>query len=277
MIVGYAEYGTYHNAFRWDSSSGLQDLGRLGGVQSEANGVSEDGLIIVGRTDVNHPNGTRGHAFKWSLANGMVDIHNDNVGSGFSTAYDVSADGKKIVGVINYGGNIYKAFLWTESDGMRKLEEVYSSLISYGTELTTAYKITPNGRFIVGSGYNSATGKSSAYLLDTGPVINVEYESDSLFSPFEFHLFQNYPNPFNPNTKIKFIIPNNVILSEAKNLVTLKVFEVLGNEVAILVNEEKPAGSYEVEFNVSGLPSGVYFYRLQAGDYVSTKKMSIIK
>ncbi|GIV45534.1 MAG: hypothetical protein KatS3mg036_0352 [Ignavibacterium sp.] len=270
VIVGYAEYGTYHNAFRWTPNLGLQDLGRLGGYQSEANGVSEDGSIVVGRTDVNHPNGTRGHAFKWTITNGMVDIHNDNVGSAFSTAYSVSADGKKIVGTIDLGGNLHRAFLWTEEDGMKKLEQVFSNIITYGSELRTANKITPDGRFIIGSGYNSATGKSSAYIIDTQSAVNIEDENGSIFSPAEFKLFQNYPNPFNPSTKISWQSP-------VGSWQTIKVFDVLGNEVATLVNEFKPAGGYEVEFNGQNLSSGVYFYQLRAGDFIQTKKMILLR
>jgi len=93
----------------------------------------------------------------------------------------------------------------------------------------------------------------------------------------EFKLYQNYPNPFNPSTTIKFTIPGNVILSGAKNLVILKVYDVLGSEVSILVNEEKPAGSYNVEFNASSLPSGVYFYQLKAGSFIESKKMILLK
>jgi hypothetical protein len=94
----------------------------------------------------------------------------------------------------------------------------------------------------------------------------------------EFYLEQNYPNPFNPSTKIKYSIPY-VIASETKQsqLVTLKVYDVLGNEVAILVNEEKSAGSYEVNFDASRLTSGIYFYKLQAGSFVATKKMILLR
>jgi hypothetical protein len=88
--------------------------------------------------------------------------------------------------------------------------------------------------------------------------------------PQEFRLEQNYPNPLNPNTKIKYSIPE-------LSFVTLKVYDVLGNEVAILVNQEKPVGSYELEFDAKGLPSGIYLYRLHAGDFVETKKMVLIK
>ncbi len=94
-------------------------------------------------------------------------------------------------------------------------------------------------------------------------------------APAEFILFQNYPNPFNPATKIKFEIPG-----KARNdisLITLKVFDVLGREVATLVNEYKEAGKHSVEFNATGLPSGVYFYRLNAGSFSETKKMILLR
>ena len=100
------------------------------------------------------------------------------------------------------------------------------------------------------------------------------------FLPDKFLLLQNYPNPFNPTTKIKFTIPqmDNPLPGGARGgLVTLKVYDVLGNEIAILVNEEKPAGEYEVEFNANRLPSGIYFYQLKAGSYIQTKKMIFLK
>ena len=87
-------------------------------------------------------------------------------------------------------------------------------------------------------------------------------------------LYQNYPNPFNPTTTIKYSIPK-------LSFVTIKIYDVLGSEAATLVNEEKPAGTYELNWNASstagGLPSGVYFYRLSAGNYVETKKMILLK
>ncbi len=96
--------------------------------------------------------------------------------------------------------------------------------------------------------------------------------------PSGFNLSQNYPNPFNPSTKIKYTI-TSVIASETKQsqFVTLKVYDILSNEVATLVNEEKPVGEYEVEFNATSLPSGIYFYKLQAGSFVETKKMVLLK
>ncbi len=88
--------------------------------------------------------------------------------------------------------------------------------------------------------------------------------------PSNFSLSQNYPNPFNPSTKISYSIAG---LSK----VSLKVYDILGREVVTLVNEEKPAGKYEVNFNASHLASGVYFYQLKAGDFVQSKKMILVK
>ncbi|WP_304131202.1 YCF48-related protein [Ignavibacterium album] len=92
--------------------------------------------------------------------------------------------------------------------------------------------------------------------------------------PEKFSLEQNYPNPFNPSTKIRYSIPN--VGSELAQTV-LKVYDILGNEVATLVNEKKPAGIYEVEFNASQLSSGIYFYKLSAGPFTEIKKMTLIK
>ena len=88
--------------------------------------------------------------------------------------------------------------------------------------------------------------------------------------PDKYSLSQNYPNPFNPTTKIKYDLPKS-------GHVILKVYDILGRELTTLVNEEKPAGSYEVRFNGSNLSSGIYFYKIQAGDYTSVKKMVLIK
>lgn len=93
--------------------------------------------------------------------------------------------------------------------------------------------------------------------------------------PIAFSLEQNYPNPFNPETKIKFTIPLNV-KGETSN-VKLTVFDILGNEIITLVNEEKFTGSYEVTFNAEGLSSGMYFYTLQTGSFSKTNKMLMVK
>ena len=88
--------------------------------------------------------------------------------------------------------------------------------------------------------------------------------------PEKFELSQNYPNPFNPNTRIQYAITSN-------QFVSLKVYDILGNEVETLVNENKPTGNYEINFNASELASGIYFYKIQAGNFIKTKKMILLK
>jgi hypothetical protein len=121
--------------------------------------------------------------------------------------------------------------------------------------------------------------KSDGYITEDGWYIDdinlivyeyVPTDAESTAIASEYILQQNYPNPFNPSTKIKYQIPET-------GFVSLKVFDVLGNEVADLVSENKPTGSYEVTFDASNLPTGVYFYTLSAGEFVSTKKMLLIK
>ncbi|MGD0038524.1 MAG: family 16 glycosylhydrolase [Bacteroidota bacterium] len=88
--------------------------------------------------------------------------------------------------------------------------------------------------------------------------------------PHNFLLYQNFPNPFNPTTKIKYSIPQN-------GFVTIKIFNLLGQKVASLVNQEQRTGEYKIEFNASNLSSGIYLYRIQSGNYSSTKKMIVLK
>jgi photosystem II stability/assembly factor-like uncharacterized protein len=95
-------------------------------------------------------------------------------------------------------------------------------------------------------------------------------------APNEFLLYQNYPNPFNPTTTIKYSIPQTVG-NENFRSVHLIVYDVLGREIATLVNEEKPAGTYEVTWNAADQPSGVYFYQLKAGSFSATKKLLLLK
>ena len=111
--------------------------------------------------------------------------------------------------------------------------------------------------------------------IDYDGTFDYSNEIEVEITPSEFALEQNYPNPFNPSTSIQYTIGS-------KQFVQLKVYDVLGNEIATLVNEEKPAGSYVVEFNVAqdsrpAIASGIYFYKLQAGRFVETKKMILIK
>ncbi len=128
----------------------------------------------------------------------------------------------------------------------------------------------------------SFTGSSYLYAWLTGCIINgVMYgDTSSVIGvsqinshlPVGFTLSQNYPNPFNPTTKIKFAISG---VSAAHTF--LSVYDILGNEMAVLVNQNLIPGEYEVEWNASDIPSGIYFYKIQAGEFSETKKMVLIK
>jgi len=122
-----------------------------------------------------------------------------------------------------------------------------------------------------GDNRNGASGIYAQDINPEGELGNpVTLIQNGISIPSSFVLFQNYPNPFNPTTTIKYRIPE-------LSFVTLKVYDVLGNEIATFVNEEKSVGSYNVEFNATEIPSGIYFYRLQAGSFVETKKMLLLK
>ena len=100
------------------------------------------------------------------------------------------------------------------------------------------------------------------------PTTDIDEINDQL--PVEFQLFQNFPNPFNPTTTISWQSP-------VSSWQSLKIYDVIGNEVATLVNEEKAAGEYEIVFNAEELPSGIFFYQLQTETSIITKKMNLIK
>ncbi|MGB5847067.1 MAG: T9SS type A sorting domain-containing protein, partial [Ignavibacteriaceae bacterium] len=108
-----------------------------------------------------------------------------------------------------------------------------------------------------------------ANVLGWNNPVGVEDE-ETLEIPSAFSLDQNYPNPFNPSTNIRYSIP------QSSNVV-IKVFDILGNEIETLVNEEKAVGTYEITWYAENLPSGVYFYQLRGGSFVETKKMVLMK
>ena len=131
---------------------------------------------------------------------------------------------------------------------------------------------TQNFQFQVIGNPTSIVFDPGNWILKNNTVIT---EVEDFSQPLNYSLEQNYPNPFNPATKIKFTISDFGFTS-------LKVYDVLGNEVATLVNEEKPVGTYEVEFNVAQvskpeITSGVYFYKIESGNYTETRKMILLK
>ncbi|MBT8380686.1 MAG: T9SS type A sorting domain-containing protein [Ignavibacteria bacterium] len=127
-----------------------------------------------------------------------------------------------------------------------------------------------NGVHFLDLDYGFAVGENGALLRTTTggePLTGLGNSSELVI---DFKLYQNFPNPFNPRTIIKYKITE-------LTFATLKVFDVLGNEIVALVNEEKPIGTYEVEFDGTELPSGIYFYQLKDGNFAETKKMVLIE
>ena len=119
-----------------------------------------------------------------------------------------------------------------------------------------------------GPGFGVFAALANGTVVQFGTLTGVENSKNSI--PTSFNLNQNYPNPFNPSTKITYSIPKS-------SYVSLKIYNVLGQEVAALVNQQQNAGSYAVNFDASSLSSGIYLYRIQAGSFVSTKKMTLLK
>jgi hypothetical protein len=143
----------------------------------------------------------------------------------------------------------------------KEFEIFVAYIVGQGTDYLTSITEAKTTAGIAGVLYKSN--------FDTTSVVSVEeiYRSNI---PQEYLLTQNYPNPFNPSTKISW-------QSSVSSWQTLKIYDVLGNEVATLVYEYKPAGKYEVEWDASNYPSGVYFYQLNSGNYIETKKMILMK
>ena len=125
------------------------------------------------------------------------------------------------------------------------------------------------GQSFAGTSTNGNSKVISGFLAYTSIIIT-DVSDEQEIIPTVYKLNQNYPNPFNPSTVISWQLP-------VSGQVSLKIYDILGNEVATLVNENKEAGYYEVQFDGSQLASGMYIYRLTAGNYISTKKMLMIK
>lgn len=197
--------------------------------------------------------------------------------SPFNVVYDTLASNDTssfYVAVMNYGTGNLNITSAVSSIPQFVVESVPSSVPQ--SELRyikvkfhpTATNQTYNGVLTIQNSDSTITVNLKGFSnMQTG-VVNI-----SGGIPTEFSLMQNYPNPFNPTTKIRFAIPNNV---SGKNVV-LKVFDLTGKEVATLVNGSFQTGFYEVGFDATGLSSGVYVYRLQAGSFVEQRKMTVIK
>jgi hypothetical protein len=140
--------------------------------------------------------------------------------------------------------------------------QIYWAVDYTGTKIERGVLIRKEKLFF----FNPATGA----LVGTTTVITNVSRDETVGIPLTFALHQNYPNPFNPSTTISYDLP-------VRSRVKLSIYNLLGQEVATLVNGEQEPGRYNVKFDASGLPSGIYFYRLEAGKFVDVKKMILVK
>jgi hypothetical protein len=166
-------------------------------------------------------------------------------------------------GLINVGGELTHNEPKAPSNSIVTFEFTYTAPNTTGDQTIYATGNSVN--------YNQQA-TNDQWNFAKNKIIHVQsttFVSDKIL-PDGFALAQNYPNPFNPTTKISWQSP---IGSHQ----TIKVYDALGNEVATLVDEYREAGNYEINFNASGLVSGIYFYRLQAGSFVDTKKMILLR
>ncbi|MBK8947222.1 MAG: T9SS type A sorting domain-containing protein [Ignavibacteriae bacterium] len=163
----------------------------------------------------------------------------------------------------NYGK--YNLVLLSKGEFIVKIEGLDTSKIQWSINM---------------NGNQLDVGDSVKINVDTNQIVIVDFKAPIVLSykqgvysenlPKEYFLGQNYPNPFNPSTQFEFALPK-------KSNIKLKIFDALGNEIANLINESKPAGNYQGSFNAVGLPSGIYFYRLETEGFSETRKMLLIK
>ena len=157
---------------------------------------------------------------------------------------------------------------WSDTDGLHLQEVLNDTLAVWNTEGLSVgtYPLV----LVVYHNLGDSISVFSSACLEINTTVEEYNEAINAYS-----LQQNYPNPFNTSTTIKFTISN--VASSFSLRTTLKVYDILGNEITTLVNEEIPTGEYEVIFDATGLSSGIYFYRLTAGNYTSTKKLIVMK
>ncbi len=259
------------------SQQGLKLVG-TGAVGNSRQGysvaISSDGDTFIGGGYVDNAN--TGAAWVFTRSSGVWTQQGSKlVGSnatgngqqGYSV--DVSSDGNLVI-IGGSADNTGTGAVWVFTRSISVWSQLGPKLVGTGAIGSAlqgrSVAISSDGGTLIEGGYvdNANTGavwvfvNQATDVKDEGMIIN------------NFSLQQNYPNPFNPSTKIRFQ------LAEV-GFTSLKVFDVLGKEVATLVNEEKPTGNYEIEFDATGLSSGIYFYKLQSNSFVKTNKMILIK
>jgi len=259
-------YG-YSGNLKWQSS----DFGALTKLKGA---VLDDKYSMIYLTGVTIQNGTYDYMIIGynTYVNGgqsWFDIYDGYVsGNDLPEAITVDNNGSIfLTGESNGSGTSDYTTLKYNLSGTRLWEKRYNNS-GTGTHIPVSIATDNSGNiFVTGYSHNSAGNFDFATLKYTEDIV---LGKDEINVPSEFDLHQNYPNPFNPSTVIKFDIPTD-------EFVRIAVYDMLGKEIAVPVNEFKHAGSYEVNIDGSALASGTYFYRINAGNFTEIKKMILIK
>jgi photosystem II stability/assembly factor-like uncharacterized protein len=277
----------------------------LGTVTTVDVAKSNPNVIYCGTDDANVWVTTNGGT-NWSLINSglprrwvtRVTTHPDSANVCYVTVsgYKVDSLGSHIYRTTNYGAS------WSSIGSNLPNAPINDVIIDpadyntlyIGTDIAVMYTTNLGSSWqILGTGFPTNvpchdltlhaptrtllvwTHGRSAFKINI-PLTGIQPVSNEI--PKSFKLYQNYPNPFNPSTKIKFDVPSNLTLSGAKGLnITLKIYDILGREVATLINQQLKPGTYQVNWNASFYSSGIYFYRLTVGAYTDTKKLALEK
>lgn len=302
VIVGDSRSATSTEAFRWTSATGMVALGILpGSIESHAQAVSDDGSVVVGYTERS--------AFYWTATGGLTNLGNGYRAYGMASDGSVivgillQASGDQLVkwnaahqadtlGVLpdkgNYTAQLYrtskngdiivgyyldnhakeKGFIWTQTHGLHDLQYAMESVWGLdlnGWTLVAATDVSDDGSTIAGWGTNPA-GNTEAWIARISGQTAVDTKTSSqLKRPRGFRLYQNHPNPFNPVTTITYDL-------YARHRVILKIYNLAGQTVATLVDAIQAPGQHAIVWQAQELPSGLYFCRLQVGEYSQTRK-----
>ncbi len=242
----------------YDISTSI-DADNLGNVY--VTGYSYDDLTSEDYTTIKYsPEGQQEWVSKYNGAGGDFDIatsiKSDIKGDIYVTGYSYDFNSKENYATVKYN-----------SSGVEQWTEIYNGA-SNGSDLaSTLFSDINDNIYVTGYSYDGPNSVDYVTLKYT-QTVGITQNSNSIVN--EFELKQNYPNPFNPVTKINYELP-------ITNYVSLKIFDISGKEVSILVNQVQTKGSYEVSFDASDLTSGIYFYKLETKNFSSTKKMLLVK
>ena len=243
--------------------------------QGYSSSISADGNTII--EGAYGDNGNTGALWVFTRSAGVWTqqgtklVGTGSVGAAFQGfSCSISSDGNTIVeGAYKDNTNAGAIWAFTRTGGV--WTQLGSKLVGTGAIGTSVYQghsvsISLEGTVIEGGFYDN--NQLGAAWIFYDPTVGITPVSTDI--PKSFSLSQNYPNPFNPTSKIRFAV-------QTTSLTALMVYDILGREVATLVNQQLQPGTYEVSFDGTNLPSGIYFYRLVAGNFVETKKMSLVK